>query len=130
VDRTRRTFAAALAGVLALLMTACDGLASSDHDVEPPIELTGTIIVDPVNSGGDRVVTDYCDCLTSIVALIDGSGRVTSVECSGTYGLRPTGEGELVEATLVGPGWRVYHASNVPVSPHVGLRVDATCRDR
>jgi hypothetical protein len=127
MSRSLRSFAAALAAVLALATTACDGPSSSGHDAESPIELTSAATGGPLGGGGYRVVTDYCECVADSLLLVDGRDNVTSIECSGTYGLVSAGGDEPVVATIIGPTWRVSTSSRVPVDPHIGLRVDATC---
>ena len=122
-----RIAAAALGLVLGIATSACDGLTSGSGDVEAPIELTPTATVDPTNSGGYRVVTDYCDCVTETLTLIDGRGNLTRIECTGVYHLVSAGGQEPVEATILGAGWRVSSSSQMPSDPHVGLRIDATC---
>ena len=62
MNRPRRSGATVLAATLCVGLSSCDGLSTGPRNVVAPIELTATGFADPTNSGGYRVVTDYCDC--------------------------------------------------------------------
>lgn len=127
--RSRRAPLASSALALALATGGCDGLTSSSRDRVAPIELRGEVTIGPTGGGGYRVQTDYCECVSDTLTLVDGRDNLTRIQCTGVYGLHSAGGDEPVEATILGPGWRVSHSVEVLSSPHVGVRIDATCRE-
>ena len=129
MNRLRRAANSVLAVALGVGLASCDGTSTGPRGGEAPIQLVATSTGGPTGGDGYRVVTDYCGCVSSTLTLIDGRRNLTRIECTGVYGLQSAGGDEPVEATILGPGWRVSTSQRVFSSPHIGLRVDATCRE-
>lgn len=72
--------------------------------------------------------TDYCECVSGPVTLVASGSPSQIVEGQGSYAV-PYSDRQRREVTLVGRGWRPSAEYDLPVDPHLDIRIDATCRE-